>query len=75
MVKAALNNNNKDKHDAFIYQTVRLLLNKKTKIELNLGQLNKLCSIPTRSFLFFGEISKNYSDDKYEYSTLIIFEI
>ena len=67
LLQVVLQDNYRDKVDAFIYQSVRLSLNKKTEIEINIYELDQLNSIPTKSCLFIGSVIKRRRKKKENY--------
>ena len=56
-----------NKSNSFIHQTVRLLLNKKNEIKINLYELNKFGSIPEKSCLFNDTVVQRLCAGKDKY--------
>ena len=64
ILEAALSDNHENKADSFIYQSVRLSLNKKTEIQMNFYELDQLNSVPKRSCVFARSMKRRMVNRK-----------
>ena len=70
ILMSAFDTDNDTTFDSFIYRTVRLVLNRKNKIEINMYELDKMADpIPEKSCLFIGDVVKRDStENKFTYN-------